>query len=180
MKEKVLHKRIIRKFGKIKGHSKEELYPDVFLEPEKVLDNIMIPHSKDTASSELKNFDLSILVVEDNPVNQKVATLILKKLGCKAIIASNGEEALTLYEPQKYDLIFMDIRMPLLDGLETTRRLKSMYDVLPPIVGLSANALRSDIDKYLAVGMDDYVSKPVIIDDISKVLSKWFDESIVS
>ena len=146
----------------------------------KVLDNIMIPPIKDTSSSELKNFDLSILVVEDNPVNQKVATLILKKLGCKAIIASNGEEALTLYEPQKYDLIFMDIRMPLMDGLETTRRLKSMYDVLPPIVGLSANALRSDIDKYLAVGMDDYVSKPVIIDDISKVLSKWFDESIVS
>jgi CheY-like chemotaxis protein len=117
---------------------------------------------------------LSVLLVEDNPVNQKVAALILKKFGCTAVVANNGAEALALFEPGKYDMILMDVQMPVMDGIETTKQFKSSGVELPPIVGLSANALKSDIDKYLALGMDDYLSKPIVVDDIGKLLAKWF------
>jgi hypothetical protein len=123
---------------------------------------------------ELQHYDLSVLLVEDNPVNQKVAALILKKFGCTAVVANNGAEALALFEPGKYDMILMDVQMPVMDGIETTKQFKSSGVELPPIVGLSANALKSDIDKYLALGMDDYLSKPIVVDDIGKLLAKWF------
>jgi len=114
-----------------------------------------------------------ILLVEDNKINQKVACIILKKINCTVDVANDGIEALEKFEPSKYDLILMDIQMPNLNGIEATQNLKAQYTKLPPIVGLSANAMQGDAEKYIAEGLDDYISKPIIIEDLQKIIAKW-------
>jgi CheY-like chemotaxis protein len=106
---------------------------------------------------------LRILVVEDNPVNQKVAVGVLARLGCRADVAGNGVEALEAIRRQPYDAILMDVQMPEMDGIEATRRIRAE---LPPerqpcIVALTANAMAEDRERCLAAGMDDYLSKPL-------------------
>ena len=104
--------------------------------------------------------DLDVLVVEDSPVNQLVVSLMLQKLVCRVRVASNGLEALARVGEQQPDLILMDMRMPQMDGLEATRRLRAMGCEVP-IVALTANAMAEDRVRCLAQGMNDFLAKPI-------------------
>ena len=104
---------------------------------------------------------ISILLAEDNIVNQKVATRLFKKIGYKIEVANNGFEAIKALEQSSYDLVFMDIQMPEMDGLEATRQIIAKWgDARPRIVALTANAMREDKEKCYEAGMDDYLTKP--------------------
>ena len=101
---------------------------------------------------------MNILLVEYIKVNQIVAQLMLKSLGCHVDIANNSEEAITTYQENqdKYDAILMDIQMPVMDGIVATKELKRLFgDKTCPIIALSANAMEGDKEKYLSVGLDD-------------------------
>lgn len=115
---------------------------------------------------------LQILLVEDNLVNQKVASSILTRLGYRADIAANGLEALQAIRRQAYDVVLMDVQMPEMDGVEATNRIRSDRDMAdqPYIIAMTAHALEGDREKYLGSGMDDYIAKPVRIEDIVKAL----------
>lgn len=119
---------------------------------------------------------LDILLVEDNPVNQKVALHLLNRLGYRADAVSNGLEAIRSLEQRDYDLVFMDVQMPEMDGLTATREIRT--HLAPPrqpiIVALTANAIQGDRESCIAAGMDDYVPKPVKIDDLQNVIRKHF------
>ncbi len=120
-----------------------------------------------------------LLVVDDNPVNQKVAVKMLEKLGHRVDVAGNGREALTALARHRYTLVFMDCQMPELDGFETTRMIRAHEqpgDHLL-IIAMTANAMHGDREHCLSAGMDDFVSKPVKSQDLSKVLSRWLDRS---
>lgn len=127
----------------------------------------------------------SVLVVEDNRVNQRVATSILRRSGYRVDAVSNGEESLEAVDRAPYDLILMDVMMPVMDGLTATaeirRREPDGHHV--PIVAMTANAFAGDREKCLAAGMDDYVSKPVTPAALNEVLSRWLparEEAIAS
>ncbi len=132
--------------------------------------------NEDSPSSFL-GFDLSILVVEDNLINQKVAIRILERLGLTADIAQDGQHAIDVVQTKKYDLIFMDMEMPVLDGLEATRKIKLIEKSLPSIpkiIAMTANALPGDRERCLEAGMDDFISKPITVESIKTILKKWF------
>lgn len=115
-----------------------------------------------------------VLLVEDNIVNQRVLEKILDKLHCKVSVANNGVEALQHVENQRPDMIFMDCQMPVMDGLEATRRLREKFSQEElPIVAVTANALSSDRLRCLNVGMNDYLMKPVKMDDFRVALQRW-------
>ncbi|MBK8476691.1 MAG: response regulator [Opitutaceae bacterium] len=121
-----------------------------------------------------------ILVAEDNPVNQKVAMRFLKTLGHSATLAANGQQALDALRSQSYALVFMDVQMPVLDGLEAARAIRKAqaageagFDSELKIVAMTANALSGDREICLAAGMDDYVSKPLTPDSVRAILEKY-------
>ena len=115
---------------------------------------------------------LRILLAEDNAVNQKLALRLLRQMGYTADVAGNGLEVLEALERAPYDVILMDVQMPKLDGLETTRRIRvgSGRDDGPRIVAMTANAMAGDREACLAAGMDDYVSKPIHVDALEAAL----------
>jgi two-component system, sensor histidine kinase len=117
---------------------------------------------------------LSILLVEDDIVNQKVLYLMIKEKGHTIEIANNGLEALELYKQKQYDIILMDIQMPKMDGIEATRRIREIEesDSYTPIIALTAFALQGDRERFLSVGMDEYVPKPVKMDDLFYVIDR--------
>ncbi len=117
--------------------------------------------------------ELKVLHVEDKEVNQKVASLMLESLGCKVKVANNGKEALEMFPKEKFDIILMDIQMPVMDGITATKELKKKFSSLPPIVGLSANAFEGDKEKYMNMGLDDYMTKPFAEDDFIRILKKY-------
>lgn len=116
-----------------------------------------------------------VLLVEDNPVNQDVAMGMLEQLGCDVELATDGVDAVSKGFEEKYDIVLMDCQMPLMDGYEATRRIKSgdSINAPTPIVALTANAMDGDREKCLMAGMDDYVSKPVRTQMLSHMLEKW-------
>ncbi|MCA9733946.1 response regulator, partial [candidate division KSB1 bacterium] len=118
---------------------------------------------------------LKILLAEDNVVNQKVATKLLSKMGYNADCVSNGVEVLSALEMIPYDLIFMDMQMPEMDGLQATRaiREKEGSGEHIPIIAMTANAMKGDREKCLVAGMDDYVSKPIHPQALLEVLEKY-------
>ena len=123
------------------------------------------------------SFDLSILVVEDNVTNQIVAQGTLEKYGCKVDLADNGVESLTALERNQYDLIFMECQMPVLDGYEATENIRRIEQEKRtrrvPIIALTAHALKGDRERCLAVGMDDYITKPFNEQQLADILFRW-------
>ncbi len=119
--------------------------------------------------------DIKILVAEDNLVNQKVARSILNNIGFQVEVVTNGFEAIQLMEQQEFDLVFMDMQMPEMDGLQATRVVRKLPIAKQPIiVAMTANAMSEARDICLDVGMNDYIAKPVKINDIRAMIKKWF------
>ncbi len=117
--------------------------------------------------------ELFILLAEDNPVNQRVVIAMLKKLGYQADRAANGREVLAALEAKSYDLILMDVQMPDMDGLEATRRIREkILEKQPCIIAVTAYALQGDKERFLKAGMNDYLSKPVRMDELKKALER--------
>ena len=125
---------------------------------------------------------LSILLADDNVINQKVALRLLQQLGYKADTASTGKEALRALERKAYDVIFMDVQMPELDGLETTRQIRALQNQTSPpphfdrpivIIAMTANAMQGDREKCVAAGMDDYIPKPVRPEAVQGALERY-------
>ena len=129
---------------------------------------------------ELRHDDVRVLLVEDNFTNQQVAKGILEKLGCRADVAVNGLEAVEALTSQNYDLVFMDVQMPEMDGYEATRAIRSESSVTLnrdiPIVAMTAHAMRGDREKCLAVGMNDYITKPIDPDRVADTLAQWLSK----
>jgi len=117
---------------------------------------------------------LRILVAEDNIVNQKVMLKLLERLGYRADLVQNGREAVDAVGQRSYDVVLMDVMMPVLDGLEATRiiRERCPRERRPRIIAATANAMESDRQRCEAAGMDDFISKPVRVEDLQKALSK--------
>ena len=118
-----------------------------------------------------------ILLAEDNPVNQKLATIILSKAGYKVTVAPNGKEALATFTktPDAFDAILMDIQMPEMDGYEATRCIRQNGFTDIPIVAMTANAMKGDRELCLEAGMNDYITKPIKREIVFQVLDKWLN-----
>ena len=136
---------------------------------------------KSEAGSEHQDESLSfdgkrILVVEDNRANQQVVLAMLERLGCRVVIANNGRESLQLVVREHFDLVLMDCHMPEMDGYEATAQIRKLEGDNPqlPIVAMTANVQKGEAEKCLAVGMDDYLAKPLKLNTLSATLSRWF------
>jgi CheY-like chemotaxis protein len=125
---------------------------------------------------------VSILLCDDNTLNQKVGARLLQQMGYKPEVATSGEQALSFLEKTRFDLVFMDLMMPGMCGLEATRIIRerekepAKYPNLNPpviIVAMTASAMQGDREKCLAAGMDDYLSKPVRLEDLRRIMEKW-------
>jgi len=116
-----------------------------------------------------------ILLVEDNPINQKLALIMLTKAGYNVEVANNGREAVDKYTdtPENFNLIFMDIQMPEMDGLEATREIRDIGFDMIPIIAMTAHAMKGYREKCLDAGMDDYITKPIKRDSVFDILEKW-------
>jgi len=137
-------------------------------------------HSKNKDITKLV-FNHKVLVAEDNEVNQELIKILLDSKGIKYIIANNGLEAVELYKKEKFDLVFMDINMPEMDGIEATKEIKK-YEAEnnithTPIIALTANAMEGDKDRFLEF-MDDYLSKPIMEEELNNILNKYLNASV--
>jgi PAS domain S-box-containing protein len=124
---------------------------------------------------------LHVLLAEDNLINQKVATFSLKQMGFTVDIANNGVEAVDKFKHNKHDLILMDVQMPELSGFDATRKIRSIenssgHGIRIPIIALTANAMKGDMERCIAAGMDAYLSKPFQQDDLMKLIAHYFNE----
>jgi two-component system sensor histidine kinase/response regulator len=122
----------------------------------------------------------SILIAEDNLINQKVIERMVQKLGYRADLVANGREALDALSQRSYGLVFMDCQMPEMDGFEACREIRSrdLGNTRIPIVAITANAMKGDRERCMAAGMDDYVSKPFKQDDLRAAIEKWIPVAV--
>jgi PAS domain S-box-containing protein len=126
---------------------------------------------------EIKQFAIEkprVLIVDDNQINRNVASKILTKSGCEVVEAKGGLEAIELVQTQEFDLIFMDIQMPEVDGIEATFRIKNLQlESLPPIIAMTAYSMEEDREKFLGQGMNDYLPKPIKAEKLISTVKKW-------
>jgi CheY-like chemotaxis protein len=117
-----------------------------------------------------------LLLVEDNPVNQKLAATMLQKAGYAVFVAENGREAVERLsrQPEHFDVILMDVQMPVMDGLEATRLLRRAGHTIP-IVAMTAHVMQGDRDTCLEAGMNDYIAKPIKRETVFKIIKRWYD-----
>ncbi|MCL1818317.1 MAG: response regulator [Spirochaetaceae bacterium] len=132
--------------------------------------------SGENNSAEVLRSGARLLVAEDHTVNQLLFRTILDKLGFSAVLVDNGRQALEKVEKEKFDLVFMDIQMPEMNGLEATRKIRELGYTMP-IVAVTANPLQEEREKCLAAGMDGFLAKPFRVKDLVPVLKKWFPEN---
>ena len=118
---------------------------------------------------------VKILLAEDNPVNQKLAKLILEKAGYRVDVADNGREVLEKYlkAPDEFHLIFMDIQMPEMDGFQVTKQLRAQGCESIPIIAMTAHAMKGDRERCISAGMNDYITKPIKRENVLRILDKW-------
>ena len=149
-------------------HTLKNMYGEKINKEKKVIDNINYQNLA-------KRIPIKILVAEDHPINQKLVDFLLKKAGYHADLVGNGLEAVEAVQRQKYDLIFMDIQMPELDGLSATRQIQALYPNgnYPTIIAMTANAQQSDKENCFEAGMNDYVSKPLKDGIVYEMIEKW-------
>lgn len=155
-KHQVLYKHIIEQL-KITIEAKAEVQP------------LRTPFSEDFA----RHHPINILIAEDNAINQKLAKYILNKMGYKPEIVENGHECLNALINKRYDMVLMDVQMPEMDGLEATRFIRQNMEQQPVIIAMTANAMTEDREQCLAAGMNDYLSKPLKLQEIMSALEKW-------
>jgi two-component system, sensor histidine kinase len=121
---------------------------------------------------------LKILIAEDNLVNQKLVSRIFAKMGYHIDIVTNGLEAIAAVHSQTYDLIFMDMQMPEMDGLEATRQIRRINSSeLTPIIAITANSMADDREKCFESGMNDYIAKPFKASEIRAAIERWGDQT---
>ncbi len=132
---------------------------------------------QDKTKTELSFSGLRILLVEDTAVNQKFTTILLEKWGCYVDVVANGLEAINSVSKIPYDIVLMDINMPEMDGIEATEHIRKMTGHMKniPIIALTANAMKGDKEKFLAHGMNDYLSKPIIPEDLYNLILKYYN-----
>ena len=138
----------------------------------------ILPHDLDNQWSQIiTGVKALILVVDDNIINQKVAMGILKKLGLRADAVADGAEAVRALESIPYDLVLMDIQMPVMDGIEATRQIRDAHSAVldhdVPIIAMTAYAMPGDRQRFLDSGMNDYVPKPVSVQSLTAALTRW-------
>jgi CheY-like chemotaxis protein len=113
-----------------------------------------------------------VLLVEDDMVNRIGERRLLEKLGCVVVEATNGQEALAAFAREAFDCVFMDVQMPVMDGVEATHRIRQAGGARVPIIAMTAYAMREDRERFLAAGMDDYVPKPVEAEAMRKAMER--------
>ncbi len=126
----------------------------------------------------LEAYDL--LVVEDYPPNRKLALAYLSGINAKVDVAVNGQEALDKLSEKTYDLIMMDVQMPVLDGVNATKKIREFYGEVPIIIGMTANAYESDLSTYRDVGMNDVLTKPFRKAQLLQMVGKWLDDGLTA
>jgi|LauGreDrversion4_1035100.scaffolds.fasta_scaffold02450_3 signal transduction histidine kinase/CheY-like chemotaxis protein len=131
-----------------------------------------LAHTADTESP------LKVLVVEDHPVNQTIIRAMLARMGCDVDMANNGVQALSAFETSTYDLVLMDCQMPEMDGFDTTRAIRAREALNPtmgrvPVIALTALAMLGDAERCLAAGMDDYLTKPIQLEQLGAKMQRW-------
>ena len=169
--------------------------PDVLARPSDLLDAIVtalgvgaaavdLPSSPPAETTRTTAPPLRVLVVEDNAVNQFLARRMLERSGCVVAVAGDGEQAVDAVGQGSFDLVFMDCQMPVVDGYEATRlirRREAESGARPlPIIALTAHALQGDRERCLAAGMNDYLSKPVVPEELAEMLARWRPDSDVA
>lgn len=141
------------------------------------------PELKKEFNAETSKFKANVLVAEDNVINQKLIRRTLEDLGLTITIANNGLEAFQKRKDEEFDLIFMDIQMPYLDGLEATKEILEYEEDYNqphiPIIALTANALKGDKDKFISMGLDEYTTKPLVRKEIITLLNHFLSNHIV-
>jgi len=122
-----------------------------------------------------RRLPLRLLLADDNPINQKVGLSVLQKLGYRSDLAGNGLEVLKALEQKAYDILFLDVQMPEMDGLEAARQICQRWpeERRPRIIAMTGNALVGDREKCLQAGMDDYISKPIRVGELQSALERW-------
>ena len=143
-------------------------------EQEKIVEKEEAVVTQHTLMEEAKH-SVRILLAEDNKMNQKLAKYMLEKAGYQLTIANTGKEAVDIFtaEPQTFDLIFMDINMPKMDGREATRQIRGQgfHDI--PIIAMTADVMKEDREMCFEAGMNDYVAKPIKRETVFKMVQKW-------
>ena len=157
VKQHLLHTQV---FNGLRKQNKE-----IIIE-KKIATNRLSPHFSE-------QYPLRILIAEDDEMNQKLAFKILNKLGYMPDVVANGQEVLEIVSHEKYDMILMDVQMPVMNGLEATRMIRLCLSIQPVIVAMTANSMQGDREECLRSGMDDYISKPVNIHELVDTIEKW-------
>jgi PAS domain S-box-containing protein len=125
------------------------------------------------ASVQRAPLNARVLIAEDNPTNQRLAVKMFEKLGCRTDAVANGAEAVDAIQRVPYDMVVMDCQMPEMDGYEAASEIRGRLGLRVPIIALTANAMPEDRKRCLDAGMDDYVSKPIHLDDLRRVVARW-------
>jgi CheY-like chemotaxis protein len=154
-------------------HNPELMAPELPAEkPQAAIADKPLAHNTDTESP------LKVLVVEDHPVNQTIIRAMLARMGCDVDMADNGVQALSAFEKSTYDLVLMDCQMPEMDGFDTTRAIRAREALNPtmgrvPVIALTALAMLGDAERCLAAGMDDYLTKPIQLEQLGAKMQRW-------
>jgi CheY-like chemotaxis protein len=130
--------------------------------------------SEDDSRSSLKNQNLRLLLVDDHPINRQVASLFLRPFNMRVVEATNGKEALAALNRETFDIVLLDVHMPVMDGTETIRAIRASDQPWAnlPVIALTADAMTGDKERYLGMGMDGYMSKPIAERDLVTEISR--------